>query len=384
MYGVIDFSRIDTRPGGFGPFAPPVGWQGDYRQYLQTTFRWRHRRATTDAVVGRILVRNLTARRPVSRTACRRGTEFAFPCGHRSAATNAADHPGLGRFFIPRGVYRSPTGTVPSRFSLEAPCTTNSHPSRTGSHRARDRQQALPPVPPLQHWQPDSGGHPAPSKVSAPVAHRELQPLEGAGPLGAARDRKPCRCGCRSRSNGGTSQFLTSPATPKRYFTRFKCATLVQPGADRRRGLHRARRIAAVGCRSGFGRAGHHAEHFDYLDGNVQGYAVKRRIAVSQLADYPHKTRFHEMAHVVLGHTLAAIAMTRPSTPRSLQEVEAEGVAFLLCSILDLPGQDESRAYIQSWLEGGQLPEKSAQRIFKRQPEDPRSRQAQGRPAVTQ
>jgi saccharopine dehydrogenase-like NADP-dependent oxidoreductase len=25
---------IDTMPGGFGPFAPPAGWQGDYRQFL--------------------------------------------------------------------------------------------------------------------------------------------------------------------------------------------------------------------------------------------------------------------------------------------------------------------------------------------------------------
>jgi hypothetical protein len=87
------------------------------------------------------------------------------------------------------------------------------------------------------------------------------------------------------------------------------------------------------------------------MDGNVQGYAVKRRIAVSPLAEYPHKTRFHEMAHVVLGHTLKKpIVMTPPSIPRSIQEVEAEGVAFLLCSILDLPGRDESRGYIQSWL----------------------------------
>jgi hypothetical protein len=42
-------------------------------------------------------------------------------------------------------------------------------------------------------------------------------------------------------------------------------------------------------------------EHFEFMDGNVQGYAVKRRIAVNPLAEYPHKTRFHEMAHVVLG-----------------------------------------------------------------------------------
>lgn len=105
-------------------------------------------------------------------------------------------------------------------------------------------------------------------------------------------------------------------------------------------------------------------EHFDLMDGNVQGYAVRRRIAVSPLAEHPHKTRFHEIAHVVLGHTLESDCHDAASMPRSLQEVEAEGVAFLLCSILDLPGRDESRGYIQSWLEGGQLPEKSAQRIF--------------------
>ena len=39
-------------------------------------------------------------------------------------------------------------------------------------------------------------------------------------------------------------------------------------------------------------------------------------------------------------------------------------MAFLLCSLLDLPGRDESRGYIQSWLDDAQLPEKLAQRIF--------------------
>lgn len=105
-------------------------------------------------------------------------------------------------------------------------------------------------------------------------------------------------------------------------------------------------------------------EHFEFMDGNVQGYAVKQRIAVNPLAEYPHKTRFHELAHVVLGHTEEADCHDVASIPRSIQEVEAEGVAFLLCSILDLPGRDESRGYMQSWLDGEQLPEKSAQRIF--------------------
>ena len=57
MYGVIDFSRIDTQPGSCGPFAPPAGWQGDYRQYLQTRFDGDIGVRQQVAVVGRILVR---------------------------------------------------------------------------------------------------------------------------------------------------------------------------------------------------------------------------------------------------------------------------------------------------------------------------------------
>jgi hypothetical protein len=39
-------------------------------------------------------------------------------------------------------------------------------------------------------------------------------------------------------------------------------------------------------------------------------------------------------------------------------------LSYLLCALLDLPGQAESRFYIQGWLQGGTLPEKSAKRIF--------------------
>lgn len=56
MYGVIDFSRIDTLPGSLGPFAPPAGWQGDYRQYLQTRFDEDIGVRQQIAVVGRIIV----------------------------------------------------------------------------------------------------------------------------------------------------------------------------------------------------------------------------------------------------------------------------------------------------------------------------------------
>lgn len=103
---------------------------------------------------------------------------------------------------------------------------------------------------------------------------------------------------------------------------------------------------------------------FKYPDGNTQGYASGKVIAVSPLAEYPHKTRFHEIAHVVLGHTTEHTLTDTPNTPRDIREVEAESVAFILCSLLDLPGRDESRGYIQAWLNGQTIPEKSAHKIF--------------------
>lgn len=34
MYGVINFNKIDTTPGGKSAFAPPPEFDGDYRAYL--------------------------------------------------------------------------------------------------------------------------------------------------------------------------------------------------------------------------------------------------------------------------------------------------------------------------------------------------------------
>ena len=42
---------------------------------------------------------------------------------------------------------------------------------------------------------------------------------------------------------------------------------------------------------------------FDSADGNCQGFARKRQIAINPLAQLPAKTLFHEAAHVLLGHT---------------------------------------------------------------------------------
>lgn len=103
---------------------------------------------------------------------------------------------------------------------------------------------------------------------------------------------------------------------------------------------------------------------FALANGNVQGYAQLDTIAINPVAEHPHKTRFHEIAHVVLGHTKESLMTDSEMTPRDVREVEAEGVAYLLCALLDLPGLDESRGYIQAWMRDCQINDKSAQRIF--------------------
>src|ERR1017187_2316017 len=71
----------------------------------------------------------------------------------------------------------------------------------------------------------------------------------------------------------------------------------------------------------------------------------------------PHKTLFHEIAHVLLHGG-------GDNTERSLREVEAECVAMICCESLGLPGVEFSRGYVQHWLCVDSIPEKSAQRIF--------------------
>jgi len=103
-------------------------------------------------------------------------------------------------------------------------------------------------------------------------------------------------------------------------------------------------------------------------DGNCQGYARKRQIAINPVAQLPHKTLFHEVAHVALGHTTEADFNDSELTPRNLREVEAEAVALLCCEALNLDGAEFCRGYIQEWLKRGSdsaIPEKSAQRILR-------------------
>jgi hypothetical protein len=100
---------------------------------------------------------------------------------------------------------------------------------------------------------------------------------------------------------------------------------------------------------------------FDTVDGNTQGYAKGRTIAINPVNPLPHKTRFHELAHVLLGHTSEGEQNDSELTPRNLRECEAESVALLCCAALDLPGVEFSRGYIQAWHgQGNPIPERSS------------------------
>ena len=103
---------------------------------------------------------------------------------------------------------------------------------------------------------------------------------------------------------------------------------------------------------------------FEMMNGNCQGYAKGRQIAINPVAQHAAKTTFHELAHIELGHTAETAVNDSETLPRNLKEVEAESVALLCLESLGMDGTEFCRGYIQSWLSGDTIPERSAQRVF--------------------
>lgn len=105
---------------------------------------------------------------------------------------------------------------------------------------------------------------------------------------------------------------------------------------------------------------------FRHPDGNTQGYATENKLAINPLAQLPAKTMFHEMAHIVLGHTQAENYKSHEgeTLPVNEMEVEAESVAMLCVASLDLPGVEYCRGYIQNWMKGSKYTDAMASRIM--------------------
>jgi antirestriction protein ArdC len=138
--------------------------------------------------------------------------------------------------------------------------------------------------------------------------------------------------------------------------------TLSQTGGDTPYAFH----TPAFDLEAAISNLGIRRIDFDLLDGNIQGLAREKTIAISPIAQLPLKTTFHELAHVVLNHTAAqSMFVEGESTPRSLREVEAEATALICLEALGLEGSAYCRGYIQHWLHGEkEITTESTQKIF--------------------
>lgn len=105
---------------------------------------------------------------------------------------------------------------------------------------------------------------------------------------------------------------------------------------------------------------------FDALSGNLQGYSRNRDIAINPIAINPPKTRFHEIGHVVLGHTTPE-GLAEYEQHRGIMEFQAEATAYLTMNELGRLDEDtatRSRGYVQSWLKGERPPDKAIREVF--------------------
>ncbi len=105
---------------------------------------------------------------------------------------------------------------------------------------------------------------------------------------------------------------------------------------------------------------------FTDTNGNIQGYSVGTEFAINPIAHNRTKTRFHELAHIVLGHTLPH-HYEEYQTRRGVMEFQAEAVAYLAMHELDLLDEQsaaDSRGYIQHWLKDEHPPDKAIQQVF--------------------
>lgn len=103
---------------------------------------------------------------------------------------------------------------------------------------------------------------------------------------------------------------------------------------------------------------------FAQTNGNIQGYSFENKIAINPVVAELLPTTFHELAHVVLGHTKKD-KVEEYKTHRGIKEFQAEAVAYLLMKELEETfNESESRAYIQNWLKQYTPTDKDISPIF--------------------
>lgn len=105
---------------------------------------------------------------------------------------------------------------------------------------------------------------------------------------------------------------------------------------------------------------------FESTNGNLQGYSHGLEFAINPVAANPTKTRFHELAHIVLGHTLPH-HFEEYQAHRGVLEFQAEATAYLCMNELEVMDDETasvSRAYIKHWLADEQPPDQAIRQVF--------------------
>ena len=106
---------------------------------------------------------------------------------------------------------------------------------------------------------------------------------------------------------------------------------------------------------------------FNSTNGNLQGWSHGLEFAINPVAVNPTKTKFHEWAHIILGHTMPSVH-AEYAEHRGLMEGDAEGTALIVMKELGLLDDETAghmRGYVQHWMGEDSFTDKAAQRIFK-------------------
>lgn len=105
---------------------------------------------------------------------------------------------------------------------------------------------------------------------------------------------------------------------------------------------------------------------FAHLDGNVGGYSSGREYAINPVAPFPTMTRFHEVGHIVLGHT-AEGQEAEYALHRGVHEFQAQATAHLATNELGVATEEEAshtRGYVQHWMRGERPSEVAIRQVF--------------------
>jgi antirestriction protein ArdC len=105
---------------------------------------------------------------------------------------------------------------------------------------------------------------------------------------------------------------------------------------------------------------------YQLLDGNTQGYSLGREYAINPVAVHPVKTTFHEIGHIILGHTTED-QLEDYQQHRGVREFQAESTAYLTThelGVLDETAASVSRGYVQGWLRDQRPPDPAIRQVF--------------------